>query len=51
MVTSEGKYRIADGTSLGTELWEAESLEDVFGNTSWTKLGMVQSNAIRTGYW
>jgi hypothetical protein len=51
MRTTDGKYRIADGVSSGTELWEAETLDGVFGNTSWTRVGMLQTNSIHSGYW
>ena len=49
MKTSLGTYRVADGTANGTELWEAPSLAAVFGNTSWARLGLLQSNAISGG--
>jgi len=50
MKTSAGRYRIADGTAAGTELWEAIELDDVLSN-AWTKLGMLQTNDIAAGYW
>jgi len=50
MKTTSGAYRIADGTSSGTELWEAANLDDVLSN-AWTKVGMLQTNSISPGYW
>lgn len=44
MKTSKGTYRIADGTAVGTEIWEVNAFEDIFTNDTWTKIGTFQSN-------
>jgi len=43
MKTTSGKYRIADGTSFGTELWETDSVESIFSD-AWSKVGLLDDS-------
>mmetsp|Transcript_12865 Transcript_12865/g.26257 ORF Transcript_12865/g.26257 Transcript_12865/m.26257 type:complete len:461 (-) Transcript_12865:94-1476(-) len=54
MKTSDGKFRIADGTASGMELWECNecvSVDDIVSAHKWEKVGMLQHNLEGQGYW
>jgi len=54
MKTSDGRYRIADGTSDGTEMWECDgcsTADDIISGGRWKKIGMYMPKLDGQGYW
>ncbi|GMH70997.1 hypothetical protein TrST_g2389 [Triparma strigata] len=54
MKTSDGRYRIADGTADGTAIWECmgcETAEDIISGGKWEEIGMYQTKPDGQGYW
>ncbi|GMI48165.1 hypothetical protein TrCOL_g12610 [Triparma columacea] len=52
--TTDGRYRIADGTPEGSELWECsgcEGVDDIVEGRKWEKIGMLQNKVEGQGYW